>query len=157
MTNKLPVTAYIALGSNIGECEKNIDNAIDLLDQTEGVSVTKISKKIKTPPIGPQDQPDFINNAIEIKTTLPPQQLLRQCKEIELKLGRRKIRKWGERTIDLDIIFYSDKIINEDDLKIPHPEMEKRDFVLIPLAEIAPDFVHPILNKRIDKILQVLK
>jgi 2-amino-4-hydroxy-6-hydroxymethyldihydropteridine diphosphokinase len=151
MTGKI-ANAYIALGSNIGNREDNLNKAIEMLRQNEEIEVTKISSYINTAPVGFTDQPDFLNAVVEIKTTLCPHKLLEICSGIEKNLKRERIIHWGPRTIDLDILLYEDLILNDEDLIIPHPRMHEREFVLTPLKEIAPKAFHPVLKKTIEDI-----
>lgn len=137
------ITAYIALGSNLGDREKNLDGALRMLGETEGISVTRTSSFIETDPVGYTDQPDFLNAVTEIATTLPPHALLARCNAIEQALHRKRLIHWGPRTIDLDIILYGDLVMEDQTLTIPHPRMEEREFVLRPLCEIAPQAVDP--------------
>ena len=147
---------YIALGSNIGNKEQNITKAIALLKQQEEVKVTKVSSIYETKPVGYQNQPNFLNCTIEIQTNLSPEELLNLTKSIEIKLKRKKTIKNGPRTIDLDILFYKNLIINTKNLTIPHPRLHKRRFVLDPLNEIAPNHNHQILKKTIKKLKKEL-
>lgn len=141
--------AYIAVGSNLGDRNKNIQKAIFLLRAHPQVNIIKISSIIETEPEGGPAQERFLNGAIAVDTDLPPKDLLNILQEIERGLGRQKAVKNGPRVIDLDILFYGDKIINKKDLKIPHPRLHKRQFVIKPLCQIAPEFIHPVLNKKI--------
>ena len=136
---------YIALGSNLGNKEKNLQEALRLL-QKKGIQVVAVSDFITTQPYGVTDQPEFLNAVAEIKTEKPPVELLYVLLETEQEMGRRRIRRWGERNIDLDLLLYDGQIIDLPDLKVPHPDMQNRDFVLRPLAQIAPDAVHPVLH-----------
>jgi len=151
------VTAYIGLGSNIGEREKNLNTAIDMLNETPGIEVLQVSSYINTAPVGYTQQPDFLNAVAEIKTKLQPDELLKICMDIESKLKRKRIIRWGPRTIDLDILLYGEQIINDENLVIPHPRMHEREFVLRPLAEIAPKAFHPVIKKTVAEILTNLK
>ena len=146
---------YIGIGSNLGDREKNCTRAIELLEK-KGITVKKKSSLYKTEPWGIKDQPEFLNMAIEIETYLKPRELLGFLKQIEAEIGREKSYKWGPRLIDLDILLFDDIILDEDNLKIPHPLMHKRDFVLRPLQEIAPDIIHPSFKMNIGKLLQKL-
>lgn len=145
--------AYIGIGSNLGNRQKNCLRAIELL-QKKDIIVTKRSSLYETEPWGVKDQPRFINMAVEIDTSLEPKKLLTILKNIEKELGREKSSKWGPRTIDLDILLFDDIILNKDNLKIPHPLMHERDFVLRPLCEIAPDIYHPLLKIRMHELMQ---
>jgi len=145
--------AYIGIGSNLGNRQENCLRAIELL-QKKGIIVTKRSSLYETEPWGVKDQPRFINMAVEIDTSLEPKELLKILKNIEKELGREKSSKWGPRIIDLDILLFDDIILNKDNLKIPHPLMHERDFVLRPLCEIAPDIYHPLLKMRMYELMQ---
>lgn len=146
------LTAYIGIGSNLGSREENCERAIKLLIEN-GVTVTKRSSMIETKPWGVKEQEDFLNLAIEIETSLSPDELLKLLKKIEVEVGRLPTTRWGPRIIDLDILFYDDLIITTPELEIPHPRISEREFVLKSLAEIAPDKVHPVLGKSIRKLL----
>lgn len=144
--------AYIGIGSNIGDRENNLNSAIEMLKQKDGVEVTAVSSYINTVPVGYTDQPDFLNAVVEVTTTLFPQKLLEVCASIEKDLKRERIIHWGPRTIDLDILLYDDLVLNDSNLIIPHPRMHEREFVLKPLKEIAPKAFHPVLKKTIDDL-----
>ena len=144
---------YIALGSNLQDRQENIDDAVFLLKSHPRIKINKISSIIKSKPEGGPPQDDFLNGAVEIETELSPQDLLSALKAIEKKLGRVRVVKNGPRIIDLDILFYEDKIVNLPRLKIPHPRLHKRNFVLRPLCEIAPGFMHPVLKKNIGELM----
>jgi 2-amino-4-hydroxy-6-hydroxymethyldihydropteridine diphosphokinase len=148
------VTAYLSLGSNLGNREDNLDMALKLLGQR--MRLGKVSSIYDTEPIGNTKQPRFLNLACEVFTHLAPEGLLALAKGIEGKMGRRG--KSGEpRTIDIDILLYGDQIVDTRELVIPHPRMAERSFVLVPLAEIAPDLVHPVLKKTIKEMNQAIK
>jgi 2-amino-4-hydroxy-6-hydroxymethyldihydropteridine diphosphokinase len=149
-------TVYIGIGSNVGEREENCLRAIGLLEEN-GVRITKRSAMYETEPWGIRDQPRFINMVIASETDLSPRGLLLLLKRIEGDMGRRPGVKWGPRLIDLDILLYNDIIMEESDLAIPHPMMHRRDFVLKPLSEIAPDKVHPAMARKISDLLRDLK
>jgi 2-amino-4-hydroxy-6-hydroxymethyldihydropteridine diphosphokinase len=134
---------YISLGSNIGNKEQNLAQAIDMIGQTAKINVTRESSLYITAPWGKTDQDDFLNQVIEIETELAPLELLYVLHEIEIKLGRLRNEVWGPRVIDLDILLYGGEIVDSLELKIPHPYLFERLFVLIPLQEIAPQLIFP--------------
>ena len=145
---------YLGLGSNLGNREANLDMALKLLRQR--MKVVKVSSIYDTEPVGKTEQPRFLNIVCEVSTRLSPEGLLALAKGIESKMGRHG--KSGEpRTIDIDILLYGDFVINTPDLVIPHPRIEERAFVLIPLAEIAPDVVHPVSWKKISEMRDAIK
>lgn len=139
-------TAFVALGSNLGDREGNLRRALELLSQN-GVEIVKISKFIETEPYGVIDQPRFLNGVCQVKTALKPLELLRLLLAVEKEMGRVRLRHWGERNIDLDLLLYEDVIIDTEELRLPHPDMVNRDFVMLPLAEIAPELKHHVLDK----------
>ncbi len=145
-------TAYIALGSNIGDKKAYLDGAVKALSEDENCSVEAVSAYIETEPYGYEDQDDFLNGCLCLKTLLDPQELLDRLHEIEAAAERKREIHWGPRTLDLDIILYDDLIFDSENLHIPHIEMHKRDFVLGPLAEIAPWVRHPVLMKTITEL-----
>jgi len=131
------VISYLGIGSNLGNRRKNIQLAIKKINTLKNTKVIKVSRLIETEPIGgPAGQPKFLNGALRIQTRIPPVALLRKLKKIEKETGRTKTTRYGPRTIDLDILFYADKIINRKDLKVPHPKVFKREFVIRPLSQI---------------------
>jgi len=148
---------YLGIGSNIGNRKQNCLEAIRLLSENPFISVIKISSLYETEPVGLESQSSFINCVIGIETTLDPGRLLDVCREIEESLGRERVAQWGPRTIDIDILLYNNQVINDRDLKIPHPLMHERGFVLIPLAEIAPDAFHPVKRRKIKDLLKGIK
>lgn len=147
--------AYVALGSNLGDREENLRNALKHL-QENGVEVVKCSTFIETEPYGVTDQPGFVNAVCRVETELAPLELLRLLLRIEQEMGRVRLRRWGERNIDLDLLLYEDAVLESEELTLPHPDMHNRDFVLIPLTEIAGDVVHPVLNKSINRLKEEL-
>jgi 2-amino-4-hydroxy-6-hydroxymethyldihydropteridine diphosphokinase len=138
-----PVTfdCIVALGSNLGDKAANIDRAIELLTQTGDVRLLKRSRNYATDPWGKTDQDWFVNAAISVATELPPRALLARCKEIEERMGRVVMERWGPRIIDLDLLVYRAVTMADDDLVLPHPHIAARAFVLAPLMDIAPDLV----------------
>lgn len=140
--------AYIALGSNLGDKEKNLRRALLLLTQ-QGVEVVRVSSFLSTEPYGVTDQPQFLNAVACVRTSLAPLALLDVLLATELAMGRVRLRNWGERNIDLDLLLYEDVVLDTPRLRLPHPDMQNRDFVLLPLAEIAPELKHPTLQKTI--------
>lgn len=149
----MQVTAYVALGTNLGDLKANLDESLKRLRE-KGLQITKVSAYIDTDPYGVTDQPRFLNAVCEVQTELLPRQLLEMLLQTELEMGRVRLRRWGERIIDLDLLFYGSEIINEPDLTVPHPDMQNRDFVLRPLSEIAPGKVHPVLKRTIAQLWQ---
>jgi 2-amino-4-hydroxy-6-hydroxymethyldihydropteridine diphosphokinase len=147
---------YLLLGSNLGNRKEILGKAIELLIQKVGIIISQ-SEDYETKPWGITDQPDFLNLAVSIHTTLKPLEILEQTQAIENQLGRVRKEKWGARLIDIDIMFYGNEIIDEPNLKVPHPLMQERDFALIPLSEIAPNFVHPVLGKTVLELRELLE
>ena len=148
-------TAHIALGSNLGDKEANLRRALELLDE-RGVEVVKVSTFICTEPYGVTDQPQFLNAVCQVRTSLEPVALLHTLLGIEQEMGRVRLRHWGERNIDLDLLLYEDVVMDTPELKLPHPDMQNRDFVLLPLYEIAPELIHPVLRKNIRELKEKL-
>jgi 2-amino-4-hydroxy-6-hydroxymethyldihydropteridine diphosphokinase len=144
---------FLLLGSNVGNSYDNLRIAMQHI-QTDAGAIIKQSSIYRTKPWGKIDQPDFLNQVTEIETNLSPEELLVSVLEIENKMGRVRNEKWGPRIIDIDILFYNQVIINLPQLIIPHPEIAVRRFALSPLAELSPDFLHPLLNKTIDELLK---
>lgn len=144
--------AYLSIGSNMGDKEAQLRFAIDELNKTCDTEVVKVSDFIVTEPYGYTEQDEFLNGCLKIRTLKTPYELLDFIHEIEQRAGRERIIHWGPRTLDLDILFYDKQILEEEDLIIPHKEIEKRQFVLEPLVQIAPNFVHPLLNLSIEKL-----
>lgn len=141
--------AFVAFGSNLGDKEKFIDEAIEALSNLPQINIVAISDKIVTEPYGNVEQDVFLNGVMKIETLLPADELLQILQKVEEHAGRERKIHWGPRTLDLDIIFYDDDIISEDDLVVPHPDMKNRDFVLKPLMQIAPYKLHPVYRKTI--------
>ena len=147
--------AYIAIGSNLGDKEKNLRRALLLLTQ-QGVEVVRVSSFLSTEPYGVTDQPQFLNAVACVRTSLAPLALLNVLLATELAMGRVRLRHWGERNIDLDLLLYEDVVLDLPRLHLPHPDMQNRDFVLLPLAEIAPELKHPMLQKTIYELKENL-
>lgn len=145
---------YLSLGSNSGDRLANLQQATSFLSMLEDVDILETSAFYETQPWGVKNQPWFINAVVKISTELSAQKLLSECQKIESLLGRNRNTeiRWGERTLDVDIIFYDDEILVEENLKIPHKYMHERAFVLVPMLEIAPDFVHPVFEKTVEEL-----
>ena len=144
--------AYIGFGSNIGDRLGHIQNAIHTLSKTEEITLQKISSIYTTDPVGYEAQAQFLNGVVAIETSLSPLALLHTLKHIETVIGRKHRIRWGPREIDLDILIYGDVCVQTEKLVIPHPEMHLRGFVLVPLAEIAPNLVHPVFQESIQTL-----
>jgi len=149
--------AYIGLGSNLNDRTKNLNEAINMIEEASEIKILKRSRVYQTEPVGPKDQPDFLNMALEIETALSSLDLIDFLQGVERKMGRQRKKKWGPRNIDLDLLLYGDQVKNMAKLTLPHPRMHLRKFVLMPLAEIAKDRVHPTLKKTVAKLLEDLK
>lgn len=146
--------AYLSIGSNVGDKEANLNEAVRLLNEDGKIQVKKVSDFIITAPVGGVVQDDFLNGALCILTLYEPQELLEKITYIEKRLKREREIHWGPRTIDVDIILYEDLIMNTESLTIPHAEMTRREFVLKPLCQIAPDAVHPLIGKNVWQLYQ---
>lgn len=146
--------AYISIGSNMGNKEENLNNAVKKIEEINGVKVSKVSSYITTEPWGNENQDEFLNGALKVETYLTPKELMTELLRIESELGRVREVKWGPRVIDLDIILFDDIVSNDEFVIIPHPLMHLRDFVLAPLNEIAPYALHPLKNKRVFELLE---
>lgn len=150
-------TAYIGIGSNLGDRVGQCESAITEILKTDQNKLLAKSSFFKTKPLGYTSQDWFVNGVIKIETELEPLRLLRALKRIESRLGRQETFRWGPRTIDLDILFFDEKEIRTEELQIPHPRLQERQFVLIPLAEIDRDLIHPVLKKSIGELLDDMK
>ncbi|MDB4903299.1 MAG: 2-amino-4-hydroxy-6-hydroxymethyldihydropteridine diphosphokinase [Mucilaginibacter sp.] len=150
------VNVFLLLGSNLGNRYSFLQQAIEYIEN-DIAPVLKASSVYETQSWGKTDEPDYLNQVIILQTNLSAKKILDKILSIENTLGRKREEKWGSRTIDIDILFYGQTIINEENLHIPHPELHKRRFTLEPLAEIAPGLVHPVLNKNILQIKNELK
>lgn len=146
--------AFIGLGSNMGDKAASLKRAIEELGKVQGTRVLAVSSFYKTEPVGDVEQDWFINAAAEIETSLAPRELLNRLLDIEKDLGRVREVKWGPRIIDLDILLYDDLVMDEEGLVIPHPYLHERGFVLMPLAEISPEVMHPKLKKSMSELMK---
>ncbi|MCP9651201.1 2-amino-4-hydroxy-6-hydroxymethyldihydropteridine diphosphokinase, partial [Escherichia fergusonii] len=147
--------AYIAIGSNLASPLEQVNAAVKALSEIPQSKILAVSSFYRTPPLGPQDQPDYLNAAVALETSLAPEALLNHTQRIELQQGRvRKAERWGPRTLDLDIMLFGNEVINTERLTVPHYDMKNRGFMLWPLFEIAPELVFPdglFLNKLLHK------
>ena len=150
-----PVNVYLGLGSNLGDRQHNLDEAMELLSQR--VRLFEVSSTYDTEPVGNPDQPRFLNLVARIQTRLAPLELLTLTKGIEAKLGRTRDKPNTPRSLDIDILFYGDQVVKNRQLVIPHPRLTERAFVLVPLTEIAPKLIHPVSGKTAEKLLAELK
>ncbi len=147
---------FLLLGSNLGNRQRYLQQAIEMI--SIHIALVKNTSSIyETQSWGKTDAPDYLNQVVMLETVIPASELLRKILDIELMLGRRREEKWGSRTIDIDILFYGDEIIDEENLQVPHPELHNRRFTLEPLAEIAPGLLHPLLKKTILEVKNELK
>ncbi len=149
--------AVIGLGSNMGDREAYLRHGVEAIENSKDCSLVSVSKFIETKPYGVIDQPDFINGCMKIRTLLTPRELLEFLQKIEHSVNRVREGKWGPRTLDLDILFYDDEIIDSKELTVPHRDMQNRDFVLIPLNQIVPNMCHPVLHKTVSMMLDELR
>jgi 2-amino-4-hydroxy-6-hydroxymethyldihydropteridine diphosphokinase len=155
--------AFISIGSNLGERFENIREALEGISVDPAVETIRKSSLYETRPWGRADQPLFINAVVEVETSLKPVDLLGFLKRLEAEMGRPPSPpsigkdRWGPRVIDMDIVFYGDMVVREEGLTIPHPHAHERDFVMVPLEEIAPGFVHPVLGKKISELSRPFK
>ncbi len=151
---KTQVQTAIALGSNLGESLTTLENALQILAETPGIILTSRSSWYRTKPVGGPPQPDYLNGCALLKVELNPHELLEILLATEQKFKRVRKEHWGARTLDLDLILYDDLILDTPSLQIPHPRMQERAFVLMPLAEIAPNWLEPVSGKTITQLLQ---
>ena len=143
---------FLSLGSNQGDSQKILPEAIRMIGSQAG-TVVKVSSVYRTAAWGKADQPDFLNQVIQVQSSLMPAELMDAMLGIEQSLGRHRTEKWAPRTIDIDLLFYGDNVTTSPSLTLPHPHLQNRNFVLIPLDEIAPDFIHPVLKKTVRTLL----
>lgn len=149
--------SYVAFGSNLGDSRALIQQAVDLVDQDKRCKVLEVSPIRKSTPYGGVEQADYYNGVMEVETYYEPLMFLKCLQEIEIKLGRKRKVRWGPRTMDLDILLFDRMVIDSKELIVPHPDMQNRDFVLLPLSEIAPYLRHPLLHKTIGELLEDVK
>ncbi|MFD1255872.1 2-amino-4-hydroxy-6-hydroxymethyldihydropteridine diphosphokinase [Mucilaginibacter terrae] len=150
------INVYLLLGSNLGNRHLFLKQAAAYIEAQAG-SIVQYSGIYETKSWGKTDAPDYLNQVLLINTVLKPLALLNKLLEIELLLGRKRDEKWGSRTVDIDILFYDNQIINEPELTVPHPQLHNRRFTLVPLVEIAPEWIHPVLQKALIKLYNELK
>lgn len=143
---------YILLGSNLGDRKRNLSLALDKISSVVG-HILACSSVYQSEPWGISQQPQFLNQVVEINSRNNPHQVLQKLLAIEAELGRERLEKWGPRTIDLDILLFNDRVIQTEKLIVPHPGLAMRRFALVPLSEIAPDFIHPLLEKTFKQLL----
>lgn len=151
------MNAYLGLGSNLGDRQKYLAQALERLRGIEGIEVKAVSAVYETDPVGDPDQPMYLNAAVRVETALTAKQLLKACLAIEKSMGRVRTERWGSRNIDIDLLVYENSVVSTRDLTIPHPLLHEREFVLRPLADIDPDLVHPVLFETVRDMLAAVE
>lgn len=144
---------FIGLGSNLGDRSDFLLRALEEMKNLDATVIIRCSSMYETEPVGRKSQPQFLNMVVELESALPPRELLQKLKRAEGTLGRTQSERWGPREIDLDLLYYGGEVMNDADLKLPHPEIANRRFVLVPMKEIAPDFVDPLHKRSIAELL----
>jgi len=153
----MTVTAYLGLGSNLGDRFLLLREAVQMIKNSAGIKISMVSHVYESEPVGVTHQPRFLNAVVEILTDLDEKELLKVCQKIENDLGRERKERWGPRNIDIDILIYDDLVSSTKELSIPHPFFHEREFVLRPMADIAPDLVHPVLDMSVSELLDGLE
>jgi 2-amino-4-hydroxy-6-hydroxymethyldihydropteridine diphosphokinase len=149
--------AYIGIGSNMGDSQRNCREAIERTGALDECSVISVSSFYFTEPVGVKAQEWYVNGAVSVSTTMSAQDLLKALLQVELHMGRIRLEKWGPRVIDLDLLLYGQDIIDETDIKVPHPLMHMRKFVMAPMSELAPDLIHPLFGKSMMELLKEIE
>jgi 2-amino-4-hydroxy-6-hydroxymethyldihydropteridine diphosphokinase len=144
---------FIGLGSNLGNRTKYLEQAVQALAGQNGILIKSVSSVYETEPVGVKEQPQFLNQVVELETTIEPSDLMKQLKTIEHAIGRTETERWGPREIDLDLLYYNSIVYNDEFLRVPHPEIANRRFVLVPMKEIAPSFVDPLRKQTVEELL----
>jgi 2-amino-4-hydroxy-6-hydroxymethyldihydropteridine diphosphokinase len=143
---------FLGLGSNLGERQVFLQRAVDSLRSVPAIKIIWSSSVYETDPYGKTDQPRFLNAVLEVETSLPPDALFRHTKQIEQQIGRTSSERWGPREIDIDLLLYDGLVFTDGSVTVPHPELPRRKFVLIPLRELAPDLVHPVSGLTVEEL-----
>ena len=151
------IDAYIGIGSNMGDRAAHLAQALVAMTTLDNTRLLRRSPVYETDPVGPIDQPKFLNTAAWLATTLQPVELLGYLRDIERAAGRERDERWGPRTLDLDLLLWGDRIIDSEELTVPHPHMHERWFVLKPLSDIAPEAIHPVLKKTVLELLNQIE